>query len=473
MDARRLACTLAACIAVAPARSATPTNATAATAVSHGVPRQPGSDRATARAASTPDPATPDSVLRERRHRAAQLFRDGIILLRANRNFDIASDGFRQGGSFFYFTGLANTSGALLAIDGRSGDSWLFLEPDPPLRRAGLTPEAVPDAGAASRLGIEHVVDWAALASFLSDRAGGQLYYEALGAPEMPPTLENKAAPDAPLWLQVILSRWSFTTKNAATQIDSLMAIQSADEQRALRSAATATVAALKAGMRAIRPGIHQRAVEAVVENACWTAGAHGPAFWPWAMAGTNAIMPRPFVSLGLYDHLDTVMQPGELVRLDVGCEWDHYGGDLGRTVPVSGHYTDAQRETWTVFVAAYQAGARTLRAGVSVGDVFDAWRTELLRHRDSVRTPLAQHAIDAWSSRDNVPFWQIHTTNLRAGRAYSPLRAGTTINFEPIAAVDGHAFFLEDMYLITPTGAELLTPGVPYTAADLEGAMR
>ena len=83
--------------------------------------------------------------------------------------------------------------------------------------------------------------------------------------------------------------------------------------------------------MRAIRPGVHQRAVEAVVENACWTAGAHGSAFWPWAMAGANAIMPRPFVSEGLYDHLDTVMQPGELVRLDVGCEWNHYGGDLGR----------------------------------------------------------------------------------------------------------------------------------------------
>jgi Xaa-Pro aminopeptidase len=427
----------------------------------------------TGRPAFTHDPAIADPVFRQRRHRAGQLFGDGILLLRATRNFDIVADGFRQDGSFFYFTGLANTSGALLAIDGRSGDSWLFLEPDPPLRRAGFTPEAVPGAGAASRLGIEHVVDWAALASFLSDRAGGQLYYEALRAPEMPPTLENKAAPDAPLWLQVILSRWSFRTKNAGARIDSLMAIQTADEQRALRSAATATVAALKAGMRAIRPGVHQRAVEAVVENACWTAGAHGSAFWPWAMAGANAIMPRPFVSEGLYDHLDTVMQPGELVRLDVGCEWNHYGGDLGRTVPVSGHYTDEQRETWTVFVAAYQAGARTLRAGVSVGDVFDAWRTELLRHRDSVRTPLAQHAIDAWSSRDNVPFWQIHTTNLRAGRAYSPLRAGTTINFEPIAAVDGQAFFLEDMYLITPTGAELLTPGVPYTATDLEGAMR
>ncbi len=473
MDVRRLACALAISTAAAHIQSAISRTAPPAPVVLRSHPRRWDSEQSTARAASVTDRADVDSVLRQRRHRAAQLFRDGILLLRARRTLDITADGFRQDGSFFYFTGLANTSGALLAIDGRSGESWLFLEPDPPLRRAGLTPEAVPDSAAGARLGIEHVVDWAGLASFLSDRTGGHLYFEALPSSEMPPTLENKAAPRAPLWLQVILARWSFTSKDGARQIDSLMAIQSPDEERALRSAATATVAALKGGMRAIRPGVHQRAVEAAVESACWAAGAHGSAFWPWAMAGANAIMPRPFISMGLYDHLDAAMQPGELVRLDVGCEWDHYGGDLGRTVPVSGHYTDAQRETWTVFVAAYQAGARTLKAGVSVDDVFDAWRTELLRHRASVHSALAEHAIDSWSSRENVPFWQIHTTNLRAGYAYSPLRAGTTINFEPIAAVDGQAFFLEDMYLITPTGAELLTPGVPYSAADLESAMR
>ena len=36
-------------------------------------------------------------------------------------------DGFRQDPAFYYFTGLANTVGAILAIDGRSRESWLFL----------------------------------------------------------------------------------------------------------------------------------------------------------------------------------------------------------------------------------------------------------------------------------------------------------------------------------------------------------
>jgi len=52
-------------------------------------------------------------------------------------------------------------------------------------------------------------------------------------------------------------------------------------------------------------------------------------------------------------------------------------------------------------------------------------------------------------------------------------LRAGTTINFEPIASVDDQGFFLEDMYIITNDGAELLTPGMPYSAEEIGVAMR
>ena len=240
------------------------------------------------------------------------------------------------------------------------------------------------------------------------------------------------------------------------------MFVQDAGELDALRAAAKTTVTALLAGMHAIRPGVQQRIVESVVESACWNSGAHGTDFWPWSMSGENTVFPRDFFSLALYDHLNKEMRAGELVRLDVGCEWQHYQGDLGRTVPVSGHYTDDQRETWNIFVAAYHAGAAVLRAGVTVDQAYEVWRSELLRHRATAKSALAQHAIDSWSKRENVPFWQIHATNLLAARPPAMLPAGMTVNFEPIASVDGQGFFLEDMYLITKEGAELLTPGVP-----------
>ena len=127
-------------------------------------------------------------------------------------------------------------------------------------------------------------------------------------------------------------------------------------------------------------------------------------------------MFPRPFVSFIRYDHLNVVMHAGDLVRLDVGCEWEHYQGDLGRTVPVSGHYSDEQRETWNIFVAAYQAGVKSLREGVTVDQVFDTWRTELLRHRESAKSALARRAIDSWSQRENVRYWQLHTITSMPG---------------------------------------------------------
>ena len=428
------------------------------------------------RLASVPAPV--NSAMHGRRQRAATAFHDGILLIHANPATDSTADGFRQDPYFYYFTGLENTVGALLAIDGKSGETWLFLTSHSPFQKSGLQPEVLPGPEAAKRLEIDHIVDWSELKNFLAQRASspGRIYYTDSPSTgfEMPPNLLNQKAPKAPLWVQTILQGWpSFEAKEVSQDVNGLMAVQSPEEISALRSAAKATVSALMSGMRAIRPGVSQRSIESAVESACWNAGAHGSAFWPWAMAGENGVFPRPFTSLALYNHLNTTMRSGDLVRLDVGCEWDHYGGDLGRTVPVSGHYNDEQRETWTVFVAAYRAGTRALHAGVTVDQVFDAWRDELVRHRAAAKTPLAQRAIDLWSKRENVPFWQVHLTNLVAAYPAGPLQVGTTINFEPIVSIDGQGYFLEDMYLITKDGAELLTPGVPYSAEDIEAAMR
>ena len=422
--------------------------------------------------------ASAENLFNERRHRAAAALRDGILLLHASTVLDLSADGFHQDPYFYYFTGLENTVGAVLAVDGKTGESWLFLPTNPPYRKRGLQPDAQPGAEAAGRLALEHVVDWSELENFLAARTASSLplYYcdDFPKFADLPPKFLSSKSPDAPTWLQIILNKYpSFEAKESSKQLQALMEVQSADEVAALRSAARATVAAWMAGMRAIHPDASQRSVEAAVSKLCWDSGAHGVAFWPWSMSGENAVFPRPFFSMARYDHLNQTMRSGELVRLDVGCEWNHYTGDFGRTIPASGHYDDAQRETWNIYVDAYKAGAKSLREGVTVDQVFEVWKTELVRHRAAAKSSLAQHAIDLWSDRKNVPFWQIHTTNLVAAAPAGPLREGTTINFEPIASVDGQGFFLEDMYVITKSGAEILTPGVPYAAEEIEAAMK
>ncbi|HET7106566.1 MAG TPA: aminopeptidase P N-terminal domain-containing protein [Candidatus Acidoferrum sp.] len=407
---------------------------------------------------------------KERRGRAAEGFADGLLLVHSKALTDFVSDGYRERAAFYYLTGLENSPGAILAIDSASRESWLFL---PPAGRGEVREVEAGDA-AAQRLGLEHVVEWTEFEKFLSKRiAGGKkIYYEA-GVAELPGEFSTIKDGRAPAWIQVLANKWPGANFQAAgRRLYSLMAVESASEQQASREAARATVSAVLAGMRAIRPGVSQRSVEVVVENSCWTAGARGVSFWPWIMAGANGMLPKPFESAERYDHLDGVMKSGDLVRVDVGCEWKHYQGDLGRTVPVSRHYTDEQRETWNLFVAAYRATAKTFREGVSEDQAFETWKQELLRHRETTKTALAKQAIETWSDRKNMPYWQMHTMNLDAGYIEGTLKPGMVIDFEPIASLGGQGYYLEDMYLIGKESAEVLTPGVPYTAEEIEAYM-
>jgi hypothetical protein len=106
-------------------------------------------------------------IVRERRQRAAAAFHDGILLFHASSELTITADGFRQDPFFYYFTGLGNTVGAVLAIDGKTGESWLFLPTKPPFSKSGLQPEVLPGEESEKRLGIEHVFDWSKLQDFL------------------------------------------------------------------------------------------------------------------------------------------------------------------------------------------------------------------------------------------------------------------------------------------------------------------
>ncbi len=407
--------------------------------------------------------------LQERRHRAAQAFSDGVLLLHSKSLTDFISDGYREEAAFYYLTGLENSPGSILAIDGKNDESWLFVQEGGSRGK----PELQPGSGAERKVGIDHVVEWGNLEEFFSRQvaAGAKIFYK----PETPMLPANlSAAKDArvPAWIQLLQQKWpKGDFQSVGMKLYTLMAVESPSEQGNSRTAAGATASAFFAGMRAIHPGVFQRSVELAVVDTCWKE-VRGVSFWPWAMAGPNSVFPKPFESDSRYDHLDSEMKAGDLVRLDVGCEWQHYQGDLGRTIPVSGHFTDEQREVWNIFVAAYQAVARELKEGLTEDQAFEIWRTELLRQRDSAKRPIAQQAIANWSDRKNVPYWQMHTMNLDAGYIEGPLRAGMVIDFEPIASIAGQGYYLEDMYLIRKDGATVMTPGLPYTGEEIEALL-
>ena len=78
---------------------------------------------------------------------------------------------------------------------------------------------------------------------FFAAKAGQSLplcYAEDLSKfDDLPPNLLSSKSPEAPTWLQIILQKWpGYEAREAGNQIQALMAVQSADEIDALRSAA-------------------------------------------------------------------------------------------------------------------------------------------------------------------------------------------------------------------------------------------
>jgi len=173
------------------------------------------------------------------------------------------------------------------------------------------------------------------------------------------------------------------------------------------------------------------------------------------------------------YDGLDRRMKEGEVVRVDVGCQIDHYMGDVGRTVPVTGHFTAGQREAWDLLIAGYRAGLAEMKDGVPVNVVFDHALAEIRRRAGSLKTTEGRHAADVLLGAHGIDRWSVHGIGLEdAERAPEVLRTGMTVAYEPMFVVDGDGFYLEDMIAITDTGYDLLTPGLPYSAQDIEKVM-
>ncbi len=337
-----------------------------------------------------------------RRAEAMRRMPDGILLV-PSKAFDFDGDqlfvhSYQQDPNFFYLTGLSSASGAVLAVDGAARETWLFVPSKLP-GIGGLLKSALVPPGSASekRLSIDHVVDRKDLPAFLNRRQeaspGLLLYTPKLDTGHGFP-LDIALDDPSGAWNHAVTELWPAKEVRSADPIlDEMRLVKSAAEIETLKKVGQASAAALRAGMSSLKPGRPQREAEAAVVSGCIAAGAEGPSFWPWVMTGPNSAFPAPFESLVDYRHLNRAMKAGEVARVDVGCDLDHYKGDVGRTAPVSGKFDAGQRETWELLVAAYRAGLAVIRDGARRDDVFAASLAEVRRRQGALATPLGKKA--------------------------------------------------------------------------------
>jgi hypothetical protein len=176
---------------------------------------------------------TDPGEFKERRQRTSKAFSDGILLLHSKTATSDTEDGYREEAPFYYLTGLENSPSAILAIVGKSGDSWLFLN-------TNLSGDVQPGAEAERKLDIQHVVDWGELDGFLTRQiATGTVIYFERGPAMLPENLSAAKEGRMPTWVQVLQKRWPTAEfRPIDRKLNTLMAVESSSEQQALSSGA-------------------------------------------------------------------------------------------------------------------------------------------------------------------------------------------------------------------------------------------
>ena len=207
-----------------------------------------------------------------------------------------------------------------------------------------------------------------------------------------------------------------------------------------------------------MKPGVSERSHEAELEAAYKRGGAQRLGFSSIIKSGPNALWPWRILAAH-YDRRNRTMAAGDLVIFDVGTELDYYVSDVGRTFPISGTFSRVQREKLMLSTRVSDAIIAAIRPGVTFDDL-------MIVAREQIPDEEQRHM-------QTGSFFG-HHIGMNAG---DPAVAGAILSPGMVFTVEpwyynhdaGISVFVEDVVLVTETGAEVLTAELPRRPDALE----
>lgn len=250
-----------------------------------------------------------------------------------------------------------------------------------------------------------------------------------------------------------------------------------------LERAARISAAAHRAAMEAVRPGLYEYELQAVVEYALRRGGCHRWGFPSIVGAGPNATVLH-------YESNSRQIQDGDLVLIDAAGEWGYMSADITRTFPASGRFSPAQRKLYDIVLRAEKEAIGRCRPGSSLQEAHDAAVRVLVE--GMVEVGLLEGDPQTLVGEEGYKRYYMHKTSHwlgmdvhDVGRYFSggsprALEPGMALTVEPglyVAEDDpkappefrGIGIRIEDDVLITESGNRILTSGVPNEADEVE----
>mmetsp|Transcript_25149 Transcript_25149/g.35237 ORF Transcript_25149/g.35237 Transcript_25149/m.35237 type:complete len:493 (+) Transcript_25149:71-1549(+) len=116
--------------------------------------------------------------------------------------------------------------------------------------------------------------------------------------------------------------------------------------------------------MKSIRPGLMEYQMESIFQhNTYFHGGCRHMSYTCICASGENS-------SVLHYGHAGAPnskeIRDGEIVSFDMGAEYHCYGSDITRSFPVSGKFTEEQKQIYETVLAAQEAVIKSLKPGVN-----------------------------------------------------------------------------------------------------------
>ncbi len=275
-------------------------------------------------------------------------------------------------------------------------------------------------------------------------------------------------------FMRTLASRHTgLVVRDAHPIVNQLRARKSEAELDLLRTAAAISDAGHEELMKKIEPGMHEYDLQAILEYTFRRGGAERPAY--------GSIVGSGPLSLQLhYMKNRRQMEPGDLVVIDAGAEYDGYAADVTRTLPVSGTFTPEQREVYRIVREAQAAAERNSKPGMSIAAALDSSVAVRARGLAALGVVESAEALfdPPWpASCDRAPascrqvmLFAIHGITHGIGlEVHDPLQA-----YEDGIFKVGDAFTIEPGLYIAPKLLDILpdTPRNRAFAAKVRGAV-
>jgi Xaa-Pro aminopeptidase len=395
---------------------------------------------------------------------------------------------FRQGSQFFYLCGV-EVPRAILVIDGRTRTSTLFLGAGGPGNEGPLL---APGDEARRLTGIEAVEDRAKFADRLAVLASEKraIYLpereETLGAGTTDRVQSHLRATQQDPWDQRKTREQVFKEKVQAAApaspirnldpiVDALRVIKSPAEIAVIRESTRLASLGILEAMKSAKPGMYEYELEAVADYIFKRHNAQGIAYFALVATGTNAAWPH-------YHAAQSPLQDGELVLMDYAPDYQYYASDVTRMFPANGTFSPRQRELYGIYVKLYKAllasigpgpaGERLARAHSEMVKIVDAFTFADPKIKAAATSFVEGYARPRQSYGHGVGM-DVH--DVSGDRGDGSLLPGMVFTIEPALTIPDERIYIrpEDPVVITPTGFEHLSAGLPMEIEDVERVMR